>query len=127
MRVPHYLVRRENGGFHFRKKIPYHLRPVFGNRVAFKQSLRTHCMDTAKAKAIVLSLRYDSIFSSIGPDMANPSIDDFPHLLKKEADVRKYKMKMPDGTEIEVKDAADHARAFGFHFFRLRVDDDFII
>jgi integrase len=114
MRVPHYLVRLNGGGFQFRKKIPHHLRPVFGGRVAFKQSLRTHCMDMAKAKAIVLSLRYDSIFSSIGPNMANPSIDDFPHLLKNGADARKYKMKLPDGTEIDANDEADHARAIAF-------------
>jgi len=71
-------------------------------------------MDTAKAKAIVLSLRYDSVFSSIGPNMANPSIHNFPHLLKKDADVKKYKIKLPDGTEVDAKDAADHDRAMEF-------------
>lgn len=114
MRVPHYLVRRENGGFQFRIRIPHNLRPVFGGRKDFRQSLRTHCMDTAKARAISLSLRYDVVFSSLDPFMANPSIHDFPHLLKPNADVEKYTMKLPDGTEIDVKDAADHARAIEF-------------
>lgn len=114
MRVPHYLVRRETGGYQFRKRIPLNLRPLFAGRKDFRHSLRTHCMDIAKAKAIVLSLRYDDFFSSIDAKMANPSIDDFPHLLKTNADVGKYKMKLPDGTEIDVKDAADHARAMEF-------------
>jgi integrase len=122
MRVPHYLVRLDGGGFQFRKKIPCHLRPFFGGRVALKHSLRTHCMDTAKARASVLSLRYDAFFSSIGPDMANPSIYDFPHLLKGNADVEKYKMRLPDGTEIEVKDSEDHARAM--EFFKAKADAD---
>ena len=113
MRVPHYLVRRENGGFHFRKRIPPPLRALFGGSAAVKQSLRTHCMDTAKARASVLSLRYDSLFFSLGMKMANPSIDNFPHLLD-DADGRKYKIRLPDGTEVDAKDAADHARAVEF-------------
>ncbi len=116
MRVPHYLVRRESGGYQFRKRIPLHLRPFFGGRQDFRQSLRTHCIDTAKAKAIVLSLRYDAIFSSIiGPDMVNPSIHDFPHLLK-DAEVKKYTVKTPDGTEITVdpNNPADHADAMEY-------------
>lgn len=119
MRVPHFLVRRENGGFHFRKKIPRHLRPLFGGSVALKQSLRTHCMDTAKARAIVLSLRYDAFFSSIGMNMANPPIHDFPHLLKDDAGTKTVGTKTytvrttaDGGTEIITDGTAeDHARA----------------
>lgn len=110
MRVPHYLVRRESGGFQFRKRIPQNFRPLFGGRKDFRHSLRTHCMDTAKARAIVLSLRYDAFFSSIGPNMANPSIHVFPHLLKTDAVVKKYEIQLPDGTKIVAKDAEEHAR-----------------
>jgi integrase len=110
MRVPHYLVRRESGGFQFRKRIPPRLRILFGGRKDFRQSLRTHCMDTAKAKATILSLRYDAFFSSLDANMANPSIHDFPHLLKADAVVKKYEIQLPDGTKIVAKDAEDHAR-----------------
>ena len=110
MRVPHYLVRRESGGFQFRKRIPPRLRIIFGGRKDFRQSLRTHCMDNAKAKATILSLRYDAFFSSLDANMANPSIHDFPHLLKADAVVKKYEIQLPDGTKIVAKDAEDHAR-----------------
>lgn len=110
MRVPHYLVRRENGGYQFRIRIPHNLRPIFGGRKDFRQSLRTHCMDTAKAKAIVLSLRYDAFFSSLDLHMANPSIHDFAHLLKTDAAVKEYEFHLSDGTRIVANDAADHAR-----------------
>lgn len=110
MRVPHYLVRRETGGYQFRKRIPHNLRPLFGGRKDFRHSLRTHCMDTAKAKATVLSLRYDAFFSSLALNMANPSIHDFPHLVKPDAERKNYELQLPDGTRIVAKDAEDHAR-----------------
>ena len=110
MRVPHYLIRRESGGFQFRKRIPPRLRILFGGRKDLRHSLRTHCMDTAKAKATILSLRYDAFFSSLDTNMANPPIHDFPHLLKADAVVKKYEVQLPDGTRIVAKDAEDHAR-----------------
>ncbi len=117
MRVPHHLVRHENGGFQFRKRIPTHLRPIFGGRLAVKQSLRTHCLDTAKARAMLLSLRYDEIFSSIGMDMAKPTIDDFPHLFQDAKAVKQYKARMTANGETEITTdgtAEDHARALEF-------------
>jgi integrase len=115
MRIPHYLIRRESGGYQFRKRIPLNLRPYFGGRKDFRQSLRTHCMNMANAKAIVLSMRYDTVFDSIRLEMANPSIHDFPHLLQG-GNVGKYTVKTPDGTEITVdpNNPADHAAAMDY-------------
>jgi hypothetical protein len=42
--------------------------------------------------------------------MANPSIHDFPHLLKTDAVVKKYEVQLPDGTRIVAKDAVAVAR-----------------
>jgi hypothetical protein len=78
--------------------------------------LKTHSVDIAKSKAIVLSLRHDAIFDRIGLDMANPPISDFPHLLGQNPAAAKYTIKTPDGLEMSVDPAkpGDHEKAMDY-------------
>lgn len=114
MRIPHYLVRRDNGTFQFRKRIPAALRHFFGGRRDFRQTLRTASPSVAVAKATLLSMRYDSIFASIERERM-PNIDDFKHLTT-QGQGKQYTVKTPDGLElvVDANNPADHAAAMEF-------------
>lgn len=113
MRIPHYLVRRKNGNFQFRKRIPAHLRPCFEGRRDFRHTLRTSCMATAQARALMLSMRYDSFFDSMGMQRM-PNINDFKHLTG--GDIGTYTVQTPDGTVISVNpnNPVDHKMAMEY-------------
>lgn len=115
MRIPHYLVRRKNGNFQFRKRIPAHLWPCFEGRRDFRHTLRTSCMATAQARALVLSMRYDSLFDSIGMQQM-PNINNFKHLTQGEGKVGTYTVQTSDGSVISVNpnNPADHTMAMEY-------------
>ncbi len=81
------LIRDRCGVYYFRFVVPAALRQTVG-KIELRRSLRTKDAALARQKALALSLAVEAI--TVDPKfLANPTLDDFAHLLQGDAELRK--------------------------------------
>ncbi|MDO9147858.1 MAG: hypothetical protein Q7U52_09375 [Hydrogenophaga sp.] len=81
------LIRDRCGVYYFRFVVPAALRQTVG-KIELRRSLRTKDAALARQKALALSLAVEAII--VDPKfLSNPTLGDFAHLLKDNADIRK--------------------------------------
>ncbi len=111
MRIPHYLTRAPSGRYIFRLRVPDSLRMVFGRKV-IKHTLRTADTLTAHRYALELASRYAHAFECIrGHGMTNKITVGEVLGNVAENGAQDYVITTSNGTRIEARTAADHARA----------------
>lgn len=91
------LIRDRCGVYYFRLVVPAALRQTIG-RIELRRSLRTKDAVVARQKALALSLAVEAI--TVDPKfLSNPTLGDFAHLLRNDADIRKaIKIDLDKGT-----------------------------
>ena len=105
------LIRDRCGVYYFRLIVPLALRDSIG-KAELRRSLRTKEADIARHRALILSAQMEAVM--VDPKfLTNPSIADFPHLLKSGAkrDIReKIRIDMERGIiETDTPEEADRA------------------
>lgn len=81
------LIRDRCGVYYFRFVVPATLRETIG-KIELRRSLRTKDAAVARQKALALSLAVEAI--TVNPKfLSNPTLGDFAHLLRSDADIRK--------------------------------------
>ena len=74
------LIRDRCGVYYFRLIVPLALRDTIG-KAELRRSLRTKEADIARHRALILSAQMEAVMIDL-KFLTNPSIADFPHLLK---------------------------------------------
>jgi hypothetical protein len=100
------LIRDRCGVYYFRLVVPAALRQTIG-RIELRRSLRTKDAAVARQKALALSLAVEAI--TVDPKfLSNPTLGDFAHLLRSDADIRKkIKIDLDKGTmEVDTPEEA---------------------
>lgn len=100
------LIRDRCGVYYFRLVVPAALRQTIG-KIELRRSLRTKDAAVARQKALALSLAVEAI--TVDPKfLSNPTLGDFAHLLRSDADIRKkIKIDLDKGTmEVDTPEEA---------------------
>ena len=101
------LIRDRCGVYYFRFVVPAALRQTIG-KIELRRSLRTKDAALARQKALALSLAVEAI--TMDPKfLSNPTLGDFAHLLRSDANIRK-KIKIDIDRGIMEVDTLDEAQ-----------------
>lgn len=112
------LIRDRCGVYYFRLIVPLALRDTIG-KTELRRSLRTKETDVARHRALILSTQLEAVM--VDPKfLSNPSIADFPHLLKSGAkrDIReKIRIDMERGIiETDTLEEAERAEKISANY-----------
>ena len=101
------LIRDRCGVYYFRFVVPAALRQTVG-KTELRRSLRTKDAALARQKALALSLAVEAI--TVDPKfLSNPTLGDFAHLLRSDANIRK-KIKIDVDRGIMEVDTLEEAK-----------------